>query len=269
MFNHFNKDGPLYIIQSKTDKKLKFQLHINISQYKNTLSYQLKNNTDKDTTITFIENCFNNDIELTNWFSQIMPTNIYVKLLPIDQIDIDGIVIFSNKNKTCFKLTQNNISFVNKNILPASSELLITELIFGNKFNRYIGNSLDKLTNLQSLTFGDSFNRYLGISSLNKLTNLQSLTFGSNFDEELYNSLDKLTNLKYLTFGKNFNKKLGNSLDKLTNLQSLTFGYSFNEELGNSLDKLINLQSLTFGKKFNKKLGNSLDKLTNLQNLYK
>jgi hypothetical protein len=59
--------------------------------------------------------------------------------------------------------------------------------------------------------------------SLDGLTKLQTLTFGINFNQPLGQSLDKLANLQTLTFGNGFNQPLGNSLDKLTKLQTLEF----------------------------------------------
>ena len=140
---------------------------------------------------------------------------------------------------------------------------------FGYNFNQALGDSLDTLTNLKSLTFDYNFNnggQPLG-DSLAKLTNLKSLTFGYNFNQPLGDSLDTLTNLKSLTFGYNFNQPLGDSLAKLTNLESLTFGYNFNKPLGDSLDTLTKLESLTFDVNFGQPLADSLNKLKELKKI--
>ena len=145
----------------------------------------------------------------------------------------------------------------------------LNSLYFGDEFSIGLGNSLDKLINLQSLSFGSNFNQPLE-NSLNGLTNLRTLTFcGNSFNQLLGNSLDKLVNLRTLTLGDGFNQPLGNSLEKLVNLPKLTFGLYFNNPLENSLDKLVNLRTLTFDTmcNFNQPLGLSLDKLANLQTL--
>jgi hypothetical protein len=133
-------------------------------------------------------------------------------------------------------------------------------------------NDINELNNIEnpeeilSLTFGNYFNndQPLG-NSLNQLINLTSLTFGWNFDnndQPLGHSLDQLINLQSLTFGFLFNQPLGNSLDRLTNLQSLNFGYRFNQPLGNSLDRLTNLQSLSF-----RNVNQPLDNMKNTWNI--
>jgi hypothetical protein len=145
-------------------------------------------------------------------------------------------------------------------------------LYLGNDFNQSIGNSLDKLTNLKVLHFGNKFDKPLG-DSLHKLTNLETLSLGNDFNQSIGNSLDKLTNLKVLHFGNKFDKLLNNSLYNLTNLTELRFGNDFNQPLGDSLSKLTSLLSLSFinksntSGKFNQPLGESLKTLTNLNQL--
>ena len=213
MFIHYNiNTKPLYIIIPQSDQKNKFQLQIE--------SDQLMNALDEPVTIQYISELLN-DKEFDYWINE----QLYKTIRIVNR------ELIINKFIPIFKEEHNS---------------LIRQLIFSMVFNQPLGNSLDKLTNLQQLTFGFFFNQPLG-NSLDKLTNLQQLIFENNnqFNQPLGNSLDKLINLQQLTFGSNFNQPLGNSLDKLINLQQLTFGSNFNQLLGNSLDKLINLQQLT------------------------
>ena len=128
-------------------------------------------------------------------------------------------------------------------------------------------NSLNNLTNLQSLHLPENYNFPLD-NSLNNLNNLENLTFGTFFNQPLNNSLDNLTNLQYLSFGDKFNQPLNNSLNNLTNLKKLVFGIGYNQFLTNEFDKMSSLQNLTYNHSLNYgSLDNFLDKLTNLQNL--
>ena len=272
MFNIYNAKGPLYIIQSKSDYKDKYQLHLESKQFMN----------DKDEFIkTYNVKIHFNDEALNMWFRNIF-SNIIIKKkeLKIEYLDLITITDLSDLALTNmetlefyfdFRQLDNSLDKIGNSLDKLTN---LQALIYNS--NMPLGNSLDKLTNLQTLFLGikfkqhgllqDLFNQPLG-NSLDKLIKLQTLTLGSKFIQPLGNSLDKLTKLQTLTLGNNFNQPLGNSLDKLTNLQTLTLGFKFDQLLGNSLDKLINLQNLNFGENFNRPLGNSLDKLINLQTL--
>ena len=256
MFNHYNEQGPLFIIQTKqTTPKRKFQLHIETES--------LMDEKDEPVNINEINEILDNDERFKDWFNELLLSkiNFVDKRLWLEF----WIPTFKEEHSYLEEVFFND-SF-NQPLGNSLDNLTnLHKLKFGYKFNQPLGNSLDKLINLQELEFGFKFNKPLG-NSLDNLTNLQELTFGRKFDRNLDTSLYKLANLRELTFGSGFNQPLGNSLDNLTNLQVLTFGEKFNQPLGNSLDNLTNLHQLKFGKKFNQPLDDSLNRLTNLQQL--
>jgi hypothetical protein len=131
---------------------------------------------------------------------------------------------------------------------------------FDNEFNAPLGNSLNTLVNLETLSFSDEFNQPLG-NSLNTLVNLKTIYFGRDFNQPLGNSLINLTQLETLDFYHDvfhepatFNIDLGDSLNNLVNLRELNLGNGFNQPLNNSLDTLRNLRELNLGAIFNQQL---------------
>jgi hypothetical protein len=131
---------------------------------------------------------------------------------------------------------------------------------FDNEFNEPLGNSLNTLVNLETLSFGDEFNQPLG-DSLDNLRNLKTLYFGRDFNQPLGNSLIHLTQLETLGFYHDvfhepatFNRDLGDSLNNLVNLKELNLGNGFNQPLNNSLNTLRNLRELNLGAIFNQEL---------------
>jgi hypothetical protein len=301
MFNNYNDKGPLYIFESKKQKKqvngqmipIKYQLHIETDS--------LMDMNDKPVSLDEMFNTFDNDERLKDFFKELLLSTI--ELIIKDDIYIKSSKIMSD----FFKIPSDFIKFLEFNIvlIKKINKIEITgnlQLLQDKILKKYISdipyiiyninepldNKLDNLINLQTLELGNNYKQPLGYSldnlinlqtlkiynleiplgrSLYNLINLQTLEF-TNYDQPLDNSLDKLIKLQTLKFSINFNQPLGNSLDKLINLQTLKFGRNFNQPLGNSLDKLINLQTLEFGRIFNQPLGNSLDKLINLQKLY-
>ena len=275
-FDYYNSFGKLYIIQSKSDSKLKFQLHVEKDQ--------LMDPKDNPVTIDFVKGIFS-DETLNNWLDGILEKTMINNYMKTKKLVIT--------NTNLFKIDATYI----KNIFSKVHELSILEDLTWN-YNVSLNDLLKDLTNLQSLTFGNDFNngdrsmtdilnelltsksltsaiRFNNSDkplndSLNSLTNLKSLTFGNSFDQPLGNSLNSLTNLKSLIFGNKFNQPLGNLLNSLTNLELLEFGGDFDQPLGNSLNLLTNLQTLIFGDKFtngNEPLGDLLKSLSNLQSL--
>jgi len=338
-FDYYNGIGPIYIIQSKSDYKDKYQLAIESNQFMNREDSPVKIDYIKtyfnDEALNkcfdiFIKECksirvghyppkyelfsindlyclinleklffgqyFNQPLDnylekLTNLknldlgsFNHSLGNSLdkLTKLHTLISKDFDkplGNSLEKLTNLKTLELSYLTIETKTKEIKCSSlslfsfsylSDLILTKIqnfTFLNFFNEPLGNSLDKLTNLETLHFGLLFNQSLN-NSLDKLINLKNLTFGVKFNESLGNSLDKLTKLKTLSFRQDFNQPLGNSLDKLTKLQGLFLGNNFKQPLDNSLDKLTNLQLLNLGSDFNKPLGNSLEKLSNLKRLY-
>jgi len=277
-FDYYNKEGNLYIIQSKSNNNDKYQLHIEKEQFMDS--------KDEAAKIFDIKIHFNDDI-LNEWFTSIFKKFIIIHYNGDSMFRLSELHYLPNLESLILDI---EIRSSLGNSLDKLTNL--KNLVFGYNCNPPLGNSLDKLTNLQTLNFGRGYNQPLGNSldnlinlnvlylsgamdlpllgnSLDKLTNLEYLYLGNYKLKNLGDSLDKLINLRVLIFGDRFDGKLGNYLDKLTNLKTLDFSRSsFNQPLGNSLDKLTNLKSLNFGNsEFNQPLGNSLDKLTNLQYL--
>ena len=217
MFCYYNKIGPLYIIQSKTKLVDKYQIQAE--------SAQMMNSADEPVSIEFIIKNFNNDTEL-------------IKFL----LSFDILEYTKEENKLYYESSFNiNLDSLNNFISTISDTNDIQYLIFGEKFNQELKNSLDRLTNLKVLEFGKKFNQLLD-HSLDNLANLTVLRFGKYFNQPLKKSLDKLTKLTDLKFGKKFNQPLDYSLDKLTNLKSLKFeNEEYNYYHSINLDSLRNL----------------------------
>ncbi len=270
MFDHYNRQGPLFIIElQKRDAEnflIKYQIHFETNQIMDSRD----NPVDINQLIKDI-----GDIDFTNWLTQMYVRYLNSPNAVVNSYFFDILEYLTDKSVINeLKTLTFDIYFPLDFLSNISNFTNLQNLTLGCRFNKPLGDSLLRLTNLKNLTFkkdsmGYGFNQPLG-DSLTNLINLQNLTFGSDLNQSLGDSLSNLTNLQNLTFGERFNQPLGNSLSNLTNLQNLTFGERFNQPLGNSLSNLTNLQNLTFGDfrgRFNQPLGDSLFSLINLQNL--
>ena len=221
-FDYYNGLGALYIIQSKSDPKVKFQIHVEKDD--------LMDSKDDPVSIDKVKEVFKDD-NLNKWFDE-----IWVKTMINKSIKTKKIIIFDSK---LFNIDYNKL----KNLLSKTPNL--ESLTFGDNFDEPLGDLLKGLTSLQSLTFGYYFNQPLG-DSLKELTSLKSLNFYDSFrfNQPLGDSLKGLTNLQLLKFGRAFNQPLGNSLNGLTSLEFLRFGQEFNQPFGDSLKGLTSLKTL-------------------------
>jgi hypothetical protein len=137
MFEYYNKKGPLYIIEFKDrrDEKnniIKYQIQFE--------TQQIMNSEDKQVNINeIIQNL--NDVDFNRWLFE-----KYVNYLD------------SNKES---KITDNFFPILKVNNIISSKPKII---IFDDKFNELLENSLINLTNLQSITFGANFYQPLGNS---------------------------------------------------------------------------------------------------------
>ena len=232
MFDVYNEEGPLYIIETKKIKpNKKFQLHLETNS--------LTNEIDEPVEINEIIKLLEDNQEFINWFNDL-----------IDEYNKRKIVNNELLTKWLSRFIGTEFESLKK-------------LTLGEDFNQPLGDSLKNLTNLKQLTFGEYFNQPLGYS-LKNLTNLEQLTFGQSFNQPLGDSLKELTKLKQLTFGNYFNKPLGDSLKNLTNLEQLTFGIFFKQLLGDSLNNLTNLKQLTLDDNFGNKVIASKDVLNRI-----
>jgi hypothetical protein len=171
MFNTYNRDSPLYIIQSNTDLKKKYQIHVT--------SNQIMNSEDKPTTISHIKHAFEDD-RLNSWLDNICEIDI------LRQFEVSNTVTIYFDNNLC------NI----KKIRQALLRIPQLETLYLMSINIPLDSLLTNLVNLKNLYIGESFNQELN-SSLSTLVNLQLLEF-SNYHRLLGNSLDKLVNLHTL-----------------------------------------------------------------------
>jgi len=298
-YEQYASSGTLYIIQSKSDIRDKYQLHFEDNEFMDSKNEKINidsilehfddiklNEWVKKMELRFTRYSYNNRI--LN-ISNVILFSTFVSLIET-HLDAETLVLLffnkplGNSLDKLVNLQKIDFNIFNQPLGNSLNNLINLQTIIFPSFNQPLGNSLNNLVNLQTIQFFN-FNQPLG-KSLNNLVNLHNLTLDrfdqplgnsldnlinlqtlelSNFDQPLGNSLDNLVNLHNLTLNQ-FNQPLGNSLDNLVNLEKLTLN-QFNQPLGNSLDKLVNLEKLTLGRLFNQPLGNSLDKLVNLRNL--
>jgi len=191
----------------------------------------------------------------------------------LDVISNYPILIFSNFNDPHIALKNNNKyssedyyscvgSIFNQPLIKfhnflsntnTNTNINLQRIIFGERFNQPLDDTLSNLVNLRELTFGNHFNHPLG-DSLSNLHNLRKLTFDEMFNQPIDNCLSNLVDLEELTFGEQFDQPLNDTLTHLSNLEKLTFGYCFNQPLDNTLSNLVNLRELTLGNYFNQSI---------------
>jgi hypothetical protein len=282
MFDYYNGMGPMHIIQSKTDPKLKFQIHKANNELKDSADVEIAESVVKisikdDKLDEFFDNVL--EIDLIKYklkklriTSTLTKSEKFIKILPklnhLEVVNIDT----SDDLKDILKYLINlkELYFNHKYKLPLNDILKnltkLEILRLGELFNQPLANSLSKLYNLKELEMSSNFNQKLD-NSLIGLKNLKKLEFGYNFNQELDNCFIDLNNLESLNLGRSFNKPLNNSLFPLKKLEKLVLGYQFNQPLGNSLKNLRNLKELELSNLFNHPLANSLNNLVNLKTL--
>jgi hypothetical protein len=243
LFEKYNKDGPLYIIQPKNpdkDGKEKYQLHFESEQFMD----------DKDSPVDLnelikkypeIKNVFDDDglydhIINSNLLQFIGDENkLKIKNLKMDD---DGPLRKGDLPEGLKSLEFNNFNQpIGQGVLPEG----LQSLHFGYYFDQPIGQGVLP-EGLQSLIFSRYFNQPIGQGVLP--TGLQSLEFGYNFNQQI--ELGVLPEgLQSLIFGNDFNQPIGQGVLP-EGLQSLEFGTYFNK-LIQSGDLPEGLQSLIFG----------------------
>ena len=243
-FEYYNGLGPLYIIQSKTDNKTKFQLSVQDDQ--------LMNIKDNPVSIEFIKSVFKDDI-LNNWLDTIWETEHLEQYKKNKELlKLNGIKIFNIQTEQLKQLFSKIIE--------------VKKLYIGLHSNQQLGDSLKILINLKKLFFEfkeDEFG-----DSLQGLNHLKTLTIKGPFNTSFKHSLYDLTSLETLKITGKFRKSLNDSLDKLINLENLYLESIFNHPLNDSLKKLVKLKTLKFGNYFDHYLDDSLSNLLLLENLY-
>jgi hypothetical protein len=284
MFDYYNGMGPMHIIQSKTDPKLKFQIHPLKDEIKNSADIEIpeeeiKSMFNDNKLNDFLNNIYEKDLLKFNPDTLFIKQKMYmskkfIKLLPKLQFVEEIIINFKGPTYDILKHFINlkklywyDVDFFNFELGDSLKNLTkLEKLILPYSFDKPFLDSLSFLTNLKELDMGISFNQELGNSFVG-LNNLEILKFSNRFNKSLNNSLFPLKNLKELEFGSSFDKPLGNSLKNLRNLKKLKFKGDFNQPLNNSLENLVNLENLELDSEFNYLLGYSLDSLVKLESL--
>jgi len=288
MFEHYNKEGELYIIILRDAIMInglgqnKFQLHerhwmdskdqeIGIPEiegisrnYVNVLKIPLiSQQIDKRGGITDI-NILKSMSNINEYYHSI--TRLYFGDTFNQEINIDVLpnslenLIFGKEfnQEIMANVLPSSLTFlifgdnfnkeIKTNVLPSS----LTYLIFGKEFNQEI--NIDVLpSKLTALKFGKMFNREININVLP--SSLTHLIFGDHFNQELNNNVLP-SSLKELIFGKCFNKEININVLP-SSLTHLTFGKCFNKEINiNVLPP--SLTHLTFGKCFNKEINTNV-----------
>ena len=162
-YDLYRKTGELYIIQDKSNPAHKYQMHIKTGQ--------LRDEKDKPTTMHEIVSSLNNDELLAEYFKNLSLT---FYSLPLEElydfrynekeasliIYVRGLYydfIYSQENPLVFSgFSRMFTEYIKKNNLEG-----LKKLVFGNTFNQDLGNSLDTLKNLESITFGADFNKQI------------------------------------------------------------------------------------------------------------
>jgi len=294
MFNYYNQQGPLFIIQSKINPDIKFQLHLP--------NFQLMDDKDSPVSLDIMTNRLN-DYTFNNfnnyYVKEFINTNYLIinnkklisfiaalnKLIIKKKYDDKGEYLddgfYSSLNEYEYKYLVDSLKIIYSYnpestyfafIADENKDYLIIDYLDIDAFTEYIYTktyinfivtyNLYKLyllnPNAKYVILGNTFNEPLG-HSLSNLVNLKTLILPEKYDSAL---IDTSINIKSIEI---------NSFHQLEllpeHLEDLTFGNNINQELGNSLDNLINLKYLTFGNNFNKPLGDSLKSLINLKSL--
>ncbi len=156
---------------------------------------------------------------------------------------------------------------LNDNYLPKS----LTELSFGQYYNKSMFNDYILPLSLESLIFGNSFNQpminFSGLSTLPIKGSLKYISFGTDFNNKLENAQGALLfpgSLTSVVFGNYFNQKIENIQGALLlpgSLTSVVFGNNFNQKIENTQGESLlpeSLRSIIFGNSFNQNLCNHM-----------
>ena len=163
MFEYYNKDGPIYIIQSKKTGK-KYQLHKETDQVISIKDILDKIKNDEFTDWVVIYLCFNDNKTVVNYdkdYKHYIDKIVNNYTDKIKSLNIDG--IFN-------ELLGNSLSkFIN-----------LENLYLGYCYNKPFKNYLSKLVNLKNIHLSDRFNRPLE-DSLLELPKFEKIYMSHNY----------------------------------------------------------------------------------------
>jgi hypothetical protein len=272
MYNRYAKEGPLYIIQSNTDIKDKYQIH--------PASSSIMDSSDEHISVKKVIEHFDDPI-LTKWLPNAMLGIFDFKII-VENETVD-IVYFYNKNSFKYYIESSH-KYNGTQYFIVLKKLGKEYLYSDNKIYDESNKIIDSDTLLSLSNNDPDLKKFLNHTIiLNSIINIdasysyvRNVIFSNDFNEPISDFLGNLINLKSLTFGNNFNSSLLyedpdddrynlTSFDKLIYLDTLIFGNNFNQSLDHILNNLRNLEVLVLGNDFNRPLDNVVDKLPKLK----
>ena len=298
MFTYYDRMGPLFIIQSKINPDIKFQIHLPSKQLMddkdNEVTFNIMTNRLDDYTYNNFNNYYLKEfknkgyliiniklIQFITTITKINPENnkyhknlfSSIEIIYSDNPESTYFAFIPDKNKDYLIIDYLDIdAFLDYYSTKINYYFIVTNnlyklyllnpntkyVILGNTFNEPLGHSLSNLVNLKTLFLPVKYDSAL----IDTSTNIKSIEINSFHQLELLPE-----HLEDLTFANNINQELGSSLDNLINLKYLTLGNDFDKPLGDSLKSLTNLKSLKFENLFDQNLSDSLYTLTKLESL--
>lgn len=226
MFNTYNPQGNIYIIESSINDKLKFQIHY--------ASNQLKDSTDTEIQFEKMINLLSDELKIKTRIS-----DDELKILQDESIKAIHDIIFNDIYKKAD----------GSGILDLTSSML-NRLKYSEKCVDDIYKKLgDKLKNIKVVIGYDTIkniNISPDIKTLEISHNIDDQHNSSNYDFKLEDYQDKLINIEKL-YLLNFMEKIGN-INNLPNLKELHFcinNHDFSEVKFEPTDSFSNLPNLT------------------------
>ena len=280
MFETYNTQGPLYIIQSKNpgrDGREKYQLHfvtksfmdekdepvelaelyekypeiIVLRKYTPKLLISLIKGDDLETLLRLTKDNPVTDAEANLFFdNETVRENIFNHL--VNEVDLQNIKISNREILEWFE---------RKDMLDRVTQLYLVYIKTSE-----LTNILHKLGNLQILDLSGNQMSELP-DSVGNLSNLRELDLHFNNIRELPDSIGSLKNLKVFNLSSNRIRELPDSIGGLKNLQDLDLSYNQIGELPESIGGLKNLQDLNLSSNRIRELPESIGSLKGLQTL--
>ena len=295
MFEEYNKEGPLYIIQPKTPGRggrEKYQLHFETDGF--------MNEKDEEVELTEIYKKYPEILVLRKYSPKILSGMIkkgddLEKLLSLTKdspITDDEASLLFNSEKVDEKILNyllDNFNVKNKTVLDKETFKLLKEKDMLDKITVLklshvrvdeILHSLYKLKNLRELSLTNNRISVLP-ESIGSLSNLEILDLSNytiwngqknvfkhtNKISEIPDFIGNLSNLEILRLDNNQIRELPESIGKLSNLKRLQLPYNKLSELPESISKLSNLKTLDIPSNQISEIPDFIGNLSNLEYL--
>ena len=280
MFETYDVDGPLYIIQPKRpdrEGKEKYQLQFET----NTFADEKDNIIDLNDLIKKYPEI----IALRKYNPNVLKSlygdgslKEFLRAIKATPINTDEINAFfkglQTPNKQILNYLadnfeiQNNIEYPPIKLLRFLEQKNMLDRVIKLRLNKRFKYDIPQFTNLIEL-YAPGYN--LSQESLEHifgLKNLQVLNLNDNQLQNLPESIGNLDNLQKLYLDKNLLGDLPESLWDLNNLQILFVGYNRLQKLSDSIGRLNNLEILFLGNNYLREIPESIGDLKNLKELY-